>query len=226
MKKVIFPYSQKEAKKAGIKFCSDINKSAEFPTRMRELRKLKGERLNKTVSQEEAAKAVGVTRSTIGLYESGENVPDIKAIVKIAEYYETTVNYLLGIDERPKYEDDFIAKKTGLTEEAIKSLTQWHNTPHNMLSAHIHSYTDFLNEIIPQLPLSVGMDYNSLQAERKRGRGSLGFATEEEADAFVEWREKYPSMFIMELHEGKRFLASEIAKAVEDILRKGNDDET
>ena len=97
-------------------------RNAQFPTRMRGLRELKSKTLGRRVSQSAAGEAIGVTRSSIGLYEIGENVPDIKKITKIAEFYDTTVNYLLGIDERPTYEETFIGEATGLSAKATAAL--------------------------------------------------------------------------------------------------------
>lgn len=111
-----FPYSEKEAEKHGVKERFAFNKRTEFPTRLRKLREDKKETL------EVAAREIGVTRSTLGLYEKGENVPDVKVIVRIASHYGATVNYLLGEDERPTYSATYIAKETGLSDAAISVL--------------------------------------------------------------------------------------------------------
>lgn len=116
MDNIVFPYSQKEAQENGIESISNINYNALFPTRMRELRR------TKDVSQDEAATNIGVTRSTIGLYENGDNIPDIKKLVRIANYYDVSVDYLLGIDERPRFDFEYIGKMTGLSDTAIIAL--------------------------------------------------------------------------------------------------------
>lgn len=123
MSTAYFPYSEKEAEKLGLKDRFRSNEQAEFPVRLRKLRKNKGETL------EHAAREIGVTRSTLGLYEKGENVPDVKVIVRIASHYGATVNYLLGEDEHPTYSATYIAKETGLSSEAIEVLRD--NVQHN-----------------------------------------------------------------------------------------------
>lgn len=50
------------------------------------LRKLRGK-----VSRQVVAAAIGVTRSAIAMYEQGERVPKDEIKVKLARYYNTTV---------------------------------------------------------------------------------------------------------------------------------------
>lgn len=45
-------------------------------------------------SQEDVAKAVGVSRSAIGMYENGERVPRDEVKVKLANYYNLSVQEL------------------------------------------------------------------------------------------------------------------------------------
>lgn len=51
------------------------------------LRKLRGDK-----PQREVAEAVGVTTMAISLYESGERVPKDEIKVRLAKYYQTTVD--------------------------------------------------------------------------------------------------------------------------------------
>lgn len=118
MNNVYFPYSDKEAKKNGITNRFAVNEQAEFPKRLKKLREDKGETL------EVAAKAIGITRSTLGLYEKGENVPDVKVIVRIASHYRATTNYLLGEDERPNFDSNYICTQTGLSDSAVNILME------------------------------------------------------------------------------------------------------
>lgn len=49
---------------------------------------LKAARTNKGLSQEEAAKLIGVGTDTLGNYERGITYPDIPTLKKIEEIYE------------------------------------------------------------------------------------------------------------------------------------------
>ena len=113
MNDAFFPLSEKEANELGLSNRFSANEQAEFPKRLKELRKAKNETLAA------AADGIGVTRSTLGLYEKGENVPDVKTIVRIARHYGATLNYLLGEDERPTFGMDYLTKKTGLSSSAV-----------------------------------------------------------------------------------------------------------
>jgi DNA-binding XRE family transcriptional regulator len=52
----------------------------------RNLRKLRGK-----ISRQTVAEAIGVTRSAIAMYEQGERVPKDNIKVKLARFYNTTV---------------------------------------------------------------------------------------------------------------------------------------
>lgn len=59
---------------------------------------LKAARVNKNLSQIEAAKLIGVSVSTIANYEMGKRFPDIPVIRKIEEVYGikyNDINFLL-----------------------------------------------------------------------------------------------------------------------------------
>jgi repressor LexA len=59
-------------------------------SRLKELRELKGLR------QEDVAKFFSYGKSTISQWESGRNEPEYEILVKLAEYFEVTTDYLLG----------------------------------------------------------------------------------------------------------------------------------
>ena len=91
MQEQYFPLSVKEAEKSHTPYSSNKNKASGFPTKLRKLREEKG------TSQQALASAIGVAKSSIGLYENGDNVPDVKAIVKLANFYDVSADYLLGM---------------------------------------------------------------------------------------------------------------------------------
>lgn len=60
--------------------------------------RLKELRINKGYSQEKVAKILGVARTTITNYENGESKPDIEMLVKIANIFKCSIDYLLEND--------------------------------------------------------------------------------------------------------------------------------
>jgi len=60
---------------------------------LRQLRK------EQNISQDELAKKIGISKSTIGMYEQGNRMPKAdKTLTAIAEYFNVTLDYLLDID--------------------------------------------------------------------------------------------------------------------------------
>ncbi len=72
------------------KFPYNINMQI-FQTRLIELRK------QKNLSQKELAIILQTNNSSICDWERGRTQPDIETIVKIAIYFETSTDYLLGL---------------------------------------------------------------------------------------------------------------------------------
>lgn len=64
--------------------------------RLRELRTQKG------LSQPKLAEHIGTVRSTICQYEKGTREPDIATIIKLADFFDVSVDYLLGRDDKPQ----------------------------------------------------------------------------------------------------------------------------
>ena len=64
--------------------------------RLKELRKKKG------ISQLRMATDLNTTQNTISRYETGEREPGIDELIKIADYFNVSVDYLLGRTENPK----------------------------------------------------------------------------------------------------------------------------
>ena len=61
-----------------------------FNTRLRELR------LSVDMSQNEFAKALGLSKSSVNMYERGEREPGIEMLETIADFFNVDMDYLLG----------------------------------------------------------------------------------------------------------------------------------
>ena len=64
--------------------------------RLKELRK------KKNISQLRLATELNTTQNTISRYETGEREPGIDELIKIADYFNVSVDYLIGRTENPK----------------------------------------------------------------------------------------------------------------------------
>lgn len=65
---------------------------------------LRNLRNSKNLSQEELAEIIGVSKSTIGMYEQGKRIPKADATLKkLAEFFSVSIDYLMGLS--PNKED-------------------------------------------------------------------------------------------------------------------------
>lgn len=60
---------------------------------------LKKLRIKKGISQQSLADAIGTSQQSINKYENHKIEPDITTLIKIADYFETSVDYLIGHTE-------------------------------------------------------------------------------------------------------------------------------
>ena len=67
--------------------------------RIKEIRKQLG------ITARQVAEHINVAESTMSLYESGKREPDIETIVKLAKYFNVTLEYLLGVGDTPSEEE-------------------------------------------------------------------------------------------------------------------------
>lgn len=56
-------------------------------------------RKEKHITQQIIADYLGITRQAIAAYEKGKREPNLKMVVKIAEFFEVSVDYLLGVSQ-------------------------------------------------------------------------------------------------------------------------------
>ena len=66
-----------------------------FPQRLRECRKQRG------LSLQKLATVFNMSHCTLSKYETGTRRPDTEMLIKLAEYFGVTTDYLLGISDSP-----------------------------------------------------------------------------------------------------------------------------
>jgi transcriptional regulator with XRE-family HTH domain len=107
--------------------------------------RLKKLRLEKGLTIREVAKIFNISKSTVSDYERGRTTPNYELLIKMADYFNVTTDYLLGLtDERniyktvpkevPKILRELGTKYIGfakdlkdaeLTEEEIKDMIEY-----------------------------------------------------------------------------------------------------
>ncbi|MFK4568133.1 helix-turn-helix domain-containing protein [Enterococcus sp. UD-01] len=68
--------------------------------------RLKMLRTSKKMTQTELGNILNVTKSSISGYENGTRFPDQESLVKIADYFDVTTDYLLGKKQTPEWASD------------------------------------------------------------------------------------------------------------------------
>lgn len=85
--------------------------------KLKELRHIKG------VSQQIVAEAVGVSQQSVNKYENHAVEPDIRTMIALANYFNTSVDYLIGHTEvRNRIE---VTSPYDLNQEEEEFLTKW-----------------------------------------------------------------------------------------------------
>lgn len=118
MEQLRFPVTRADAEKTGLKYLSGANKKALFPSRLRELRK------EAHLTQKNFAKQLGISKSTLSMYENGDTLPDIETADKMATVFAVSTDYLLRRTDisTPNAEIRAICEMTGLSENTINNL--------------------------------------------------------------------------------------------------------
>lgn len=83
-----------------------------FNERLRELRTARN------ITQVELARNLSVSKQSVSNWENDNILPSIEMLVKIADYFSVSTDYLLGLDDK-KY-----LEITGLSESNIAHLQQ------------------------------------------------------------------------------------------------------
>jgi HTH-type transcriptional regulator, competence development regulator len=85
----------------------------------------------KKLRQEDIAKILGIARTTYAMYEQGNREPDFDTLNKLADYFEVTIDYLLGRKEKVKTKEDSLeevnklVKKYGIEQFGFFDIEKW-----------------------------------------------------------------------------------------------------
>lgn len=64
--------------------------------------RLKELRRRRHISQLKLGLDLNINQNTISRYETGEREADYKTLIKIADYFDVSLDYLLGRSDQPK----------------------------------------------------------------------------------------------------------------------------
>lgn len=70
--------------------------SNKFPIRLKELR------TSNDLTMEELGKSIGSTRATISNFENRQKNPSLDILIRIADYFHVSIDYLIGRTDNPR----------------------------------------------------------------------------------------------------------------------------
>jgi transcriptional regulator with XRE-family HTH domain len=86
------------------------------------MKALRSLRTSKGISMKALGQEIGVSESTISLYETGKRSPDIATMILLADYFDVTVDHLIGHENKPGAEIS-----GGLSEGDTSILRAYHS---------------------------------------------------------------------------------------------------
>lgn len=119
-----------------------------FSTRLRNLI------TEKKISMQTLSSEIGVSRQAISQYCDGSTVPNADKLLKIAEYFDVSLDYLCGRSEAATTNKDlqFICDYTGLSESTIRVLHQTvsdlKELKDNSIRHHIQLVRDSIDDMV------------------------------------------------------------------------------
>lgn len=75
-------------------------------------------RIRNNLSSKELSKILNISESSVSLYESGKRKPSLGLVIKIADYFSVSTDYLLGLTDK-EYEDKIAEKDFSMILENI-----------------------------------------------------------------------------------------------------------
>lgn len=131
------------------------NYNEPFPKNLRMLMK------KRNVTQEDLGKALGKTRQAVGYYAEGSSTPDIQTLAKIARFFNTSTDFLLGLCACTS------------TDLSIKDAVDYIGLDENAIDA-IKNSSSNVKKMIEEIVLMENADevaalFNAVYKNRKRG---------------------------------------------------------
>lgn len=110
----------KQGKKTKESMSVEDKFNSPFSKRLRELLD------NKKISNTEFAYIMNVSPQMVSFWRNGDNIPDIKKVCIMADYFNVSIDYLLGRTDIATTQTDIhtACKVTGLSEESIIKLSK------------------------------------------------------------------------------------------------------
>lgn len=104
------------------------------------VKNLKSERTKKGISQHQLGEIIGLSQQSIHKYETQLIEPDISTLIKLADFFGTTVDYLIG--HKSTTQNEF----TPLTEEETTLINLYRNLKKNEKNSILMVINNYLSK--------------------------------------------------------------------------------
>ena len=103
------------------------------------------------MTQEEFAEHIGIARPTVGLYESGERIPDVGVLAKIARTCNKSADWLIGLSDVPEVDEiaQAASARYGLSNSSLESLEYMLELQGEEVYGMNIDYRSALNALLP-----------------------------------------------------------------------------
>lgn len=105
----------------------------DLPSRLKRLREEKG------LTQRQFAEQFQISPSTIALYELGKRTPDAETLKRLADFFDTSVDYLLGRTDIRKFDLD-IENIAAMRSKELEGYEDLPDEAKKMLQAIVKEY--------------------------------------------------------------------------------------
>lgn len=79
-------------------------------------------REDRDLRQIDVSNATGIDQKTLSNYETGKTNPDSFAIIKLADFFNVTTDYLLGVSEENFYNKNNLISSLEQVEKTIENI--------------------------------------------------------------------------------------------------------
>ena len=105
------------------------------------MKNLKQLRLSRHLTQQQLAMRMDLAQQTIYKYENCISEPDIHTLIRFANFFDTSVDYLIGNTDNPQRPGTY--RETALTAEELEHIRAYRSMPNKM--HHL------INELVSEL---------------------------------------------------------------------------
>lgn len=112
-------------------------------------KRIKQLRSNQKISQQELGNILGVTKVSVSCYENGKRVPSLDTLIKIAKYFNTSLDYLVG-REKKIYNEESNKYVGAISEQDIELIYELKHYPnlYNKITKDIKKSINQINKKI------------------------------------------------------------------------------